>query len=153
MHAKFRDSYSFASYSIVPFKEVTMEAILGYLFENTGIQCNKKSDLYGCGMYDDSLSDFLYQFFGAYKVEYSSYLEYFHHDVDGLEHRGTKNTSVNRISITPQILFDAAKSGQWRLDYPEHTPPVISQDLHHVNKYLTALTLTGITFISLYLAT
>ncbi|MFM1999548.1 MAG: hypothetical protein RL204_1495 [Bacteroidota bacterium] len=63
-----------------------------------------------------------------FNVDMSGYLWYFHCTDEGLPGIGEglfkpPHSRVNRIPITPKMLFEFAEIGKWNLQYPKHKIP------------------------------
>ena len=63
-----------------------------------------------------------------------SYLWYFHTNEEGQNLGGSlfkaPNERVERIPVTPKMLYEFAKSNKWDINYPEHTLPKRRYDLY-----------------------
>ena len=77
---------------------------------------------------------FMDAFSDTFSVDMRSYLWYFHTEEEGLFSLGKlffkpPCARVECIDITVAMLYDAASSGIWSLDYPIHTLPRYRYDL------------------------
>lgn len=76
----------------------------------------------------DDFNELMAEYSKTFNVDMNSYLWYFHHDeetyslIGGLFFKAP-NRRVNRIAVTPKMLFDYVQKGKWDLGYPEHSIP------------------------------
>jgi len=102
-------------------QEVSMSHILDFIKGATGVSCSSHSDLYLCGLQEESLSDLMTNFFKEFHVDSSQYLWYFHNRLPGLNIGADTKFPAQRVVITPQLLLNSAKSKQWCVEYPQHS--------------------------------
>ena len=87
------------------------------------------------GVDGDDCFDFISEFGTTFKVDLTEYRWYFHHGEE--MHNGVifqiffspPNKRVSRIPVTTDLLLDAANSGRWKLEYPEHALPTRRYDV------------------------
>jgi len=120
--------------------------ILNFVAEQLG--CSKdevelNTDLVkDLGCYGDDLDEFIRAYSKEFQVDVSGYLWYFHAKEEGNSFGGAffrpPNERVNRVVITPALLFTGANRGTWPITYPEHTLPKRRYDIL-INQLLAIL--------------
>lgn len=71
----------------------------------------------------DDCSDFMERFAAEFGVNMNNYLWYFHHGEEGWSFLKRPNEFVSSIPITLKLLIKPAQTGEWSLEYPEHSFP------------------------------
>jgi len=85
-------------------------------------------------LYGDDIDELLEDFVTRFDVDMSGYLWYFHTGEEGGPSLGSllfkpPHQRVEEIPITVAMLRDAANSGRWAVDYPDHEAPGVRYDL------------------------
>lgn len=86
------------------------------------------------GIVGDDFHELIEGYSKEFNVDMSSYLWYFHADEEGHNFPGElfsapPNERVKRISVTPELLLEFARTGLWDFPYPEHSIPKRRYDL------------------------
>ncbi len=85
------------------------------------------------GCTGDDFSEFMEKYSKEFKVDMTNYLWYFHHHEEGNSFGSNlfraPNELVDRIPITPKLLFEFAEKGKWDLNYPGHKLPKRRYDI------------------------
>ncbi len=85
------------------------------------------------GVVGDDFHELMELLSKKYKIDMAEYLWYFHSDEEGLNFGGLffkpPYERVNRIPVTPKVLYEAAKAKRWLIEYPEHSLPEKRTDL------------------------
>ncbi|MCQ3829370.1 DUF1493 family protein [Microbulbifer elongatus] len=105
-----------------------IEEIYNFLVEEQALKLeaiHPQSDLNtDLGVEGDDFSELIESFAEKYEVDMASYRWYFHHCEEGWNLGALifkpPYMQVQRISVTPDILLQAAKSRVWPIQYPTH---------------------------------
>ncbi|MBA0884034.1 DUF1493 family protein [Flavobacterium undicola] len=110
--------------------------ILEFVKDLTGTKkVTKNSDIendLGCS--GDDFDELIEKYSEHFNVDMSTYLWYFHTKEEGFGSIGgfffkPPNSQVERIAVTPKMLFKFAEKGKWDIKYPEHKIPKKRYDL------------------------
>lgn len=97
------------------------------------------------GMVGDDFHEMIEKFAMRYSVNMTDYLWYFHADEEGQNFGGLffkpPYRQVERIAVTPKMLFDFACKGKWDLQYPAHKISPKRYDIL-MNRVLALVSLT-----------
>ena len=110
---------------------LTIEDIYHFIEDECGIKSKKllpDSDLNGnFGIEGDDFDELMLAYSNKFKVNIDSYLWYFHCDEEGVSLFAfifpPPNKRVEKIVVTPELLFNCAQSKVWSVKYPMHTLP------------------------------
>jgi len=114
-----------------------IDEILKFVGNHTGCaldEVHETSDIVNdLGCDGDDFGELIDKFSKDYKVDISSYRWYFHHTEEGNNFGGSifrpPNERVERIPVTPGMLFGFANTGKWEMQYPEHKLPKRRYDI------------------------
>ena len=86
------------------------------------------------GCYGDDFTELIEEYSNRFNVDVSTYLWYFHTGDEGFSSIGglffkPPNNRVERIPVTPKMLFEFAEKGKWDVKYPQHRIPKYRLDL------------------------
>ncbi|MBI1835859.1 MAG: DUF1493 family protein [Flavobacteriia bacterium] len=85
-------------------------------------------------VYGDDFDELIDNYSKEFNVDMESYLWYFHTNEEGQNLGGNiikpPYERVSRIPVTPNMLFEFAKSGEWQVNYPEHKLPKKRYDIY-----------------------
>jgi acyl carrier protein len=119
--------------------------ILKFVETQTGAGADEVSEsadiVEDLGCDGDDFAELIAKFSKDYNVDISDYRWYFHHTEEGNNIGGSffspPDKKVKRISVTPTMLFEFAKSGKWDIQYPDHKLPKRRYDIL-INQLLIA---------------
>jgi hypothetical protein len=113
----------------------TIEDLIRFVEEETASEkANENSDIErDLGCTGDDFDEFMESYSVRYNVDMTSYLWYFHHAEEGNSWGSNffkaPNEIVDRIPVTPKMLFEFAQKRKWDLKYPEHILPKRRYDI------------------------
>ena len=116
--------------------EILKEQINKFIIDIACVKnINDESDIFlDLGINGDDFHELIEKFSLKFKVDMKSYLWYFHTNEEGQNLGGSlfkaPNERVERIPVTPKMLYEFAKSSKWDINYPEHTLPKRRYDLY-----------------------
>ncbi len=86
------------------------------------------------GCYGDDFHELMEEYAKKFNVDMESYRWYFYTEEEGSSSIGgiffkAPNETVERISVTPEMLLEFANKKKWGIEYPTHTVPRKRYDL------------------------
>lgn len=114
--------------------KLTIGQIITFIQDEIGSDyLNLNTDLFGeLGVYGDDLTDLLVAYAEQFRVDMSDYLWYFHNEEEGFNLGALlvkpPYDLVERIPITPNLLYKSALTQKWMVVYPDHQLPRIRFD-------------------------
>ncbi|MEL7464672.1 MAG: DUF1493 family protein [Pseudomonadota bacterium] len=93
--------------------------------EYTGVRGDIAEDadlLADLGIDGDDFVELMDLYSDRFSVSMDRYLWRFHHSEEGVG-AGGPALALGRIAVTPLMLAEYAKCGEWRLEYPDHQTP------------------------------
>ena len=117
--------------------------IIDFVKNFSGIdETYEESDIFNLGIVGDDFHEMIEKYAEAYEVDMSEYLWYFHADEEGQNFGAlffkSPYSRVERIPVTPKLLFDFAKTKRWGIKYTEHSLPKKRIDIT-INKILVVI--------------
>lgn len=101
------------------------------------------------GITGDDAADFVQSFVARFEVDMSSYLWHFHTEEEGFNVGAglflSPEQKVARIPITLRLLAEAVSLNTWPVEYPDHEPPRLRNDIL-VNRTILVAVLGGLAF-------
>lgn len=115
-------------------------SIIDFVKNISGIdEINPESDIFNLGVTGDDFHEMIEKYSETYEIDMSEYLWYFHSDEEGQNFGGIffkpPYKRVDRIPITPKLLFEISKTKKWNVKYPDYELPNKRIDLT-INKII-----------------
>ncbi|MCG8493882.1 MAG: DUF1493 family protein [Sneathiellales bacterium] len=126
--------------------------LFDFISRETGIDAkilNLDSDIsMEFGVYGDDLLELIDRYSIEFEVNIESFLWYFHSPEEATNPFRLifppPDRRVERIPITPRMLFTFMETGNWDLEYPRHRLPARRWDIISLKIFLLTVGLSGL---------